>query len=92
MYYKLHSFGDDIDDDGGSDERCDGIQWNHSPVARKHTDGVGKKRYGSSGQDSGRQEFLMVFRAENHAGDMGYDKSATFVVVKVDSKYYIVEN
>lgn len=27
-----------------------------------------------------------------YESDMGYDKSATFVVVKVDSKYYIVEN
>ena len=43
MHYKLHPFGDDIDDDGGSDERGDGIQRDDSLVAGQHTDGVGKK-------------------------------------------------
>ena len=54
------SAGDDVDDDGSTNQRRDGIKGNNTTLAREETDEVADEGYDCSTEDGGRQQHPMI--------------------------------
>ena len=67
--------GDDVDDDGGADERRDGIEGDDTTLAREETDEVADEGDDGTAEDSGWQKHTMVVSGEQQSGDMGHGEA-----------------
>ena len=63
-------FHQHIDDDGGTEQRGDGIQRDDATVRRKGAEEIAKKGNGCTHQHRDGQQTAMILRADDEAGDM----------------------
>ena len=66
---------DDIDDDGGTDEGCDGVEGDDAKGAGEEAQDVAQLGNDGAGEHGGRHEETMVVGMEQQACDMWHGKS-----------------
>ena len=63
-------FHQNIDDDGGTEQRGDSIQGDDATIRRKGAEEIAEKGKGCTHQHRNGQQSAMILRADDEAGDM----------------------
>ena len=66
---------DDVNNDGGADERRDGVEGDDTTLAWEETDEVADEGHDGAAEDGGRQQHTMVVCGEQQSGDMRHGKA-----------------
>lgn len=68
--FSLSPLHQNIDDDGSTEQRGDGIQRDDATVRRKGAEKIAEKGNGCTHQHRNGQQTAMILRADDEAGDM----------------------
>lgn len=68
--FSLSPLHQNIDDDGGAEQRGDGIQRDDATVRRKGAEKIAEEGNGCTHQHRDGQQTAMILRADDEAGDM----------------------
>ena len=70
LAFSLSALHQNIDDDGGAEQRGDGIQRDDATVRRKGAEKIAEEGNGCTHQHRDGQQTAMILRADDEAGDM----------------------